>query len=89
MVTKPTKPKAAPVAPAVAISPTTAAIPALPASATPVTTPTTPVVANTGDPSLATGANYQSACDNLVEMGFQLDQVKAAMRGIFYSIYIL
>jgi UV excision repair protein RAD23 len=34
--------------------------------------------------SLATGSNYQAACDNLAEMmGAPLDQVKAAMRAAF------
>lgn len=80
MVTKPTKPKPVVVQTPAVATPTPAAAPAISSAAA---TPVTPVATGGGDSSLATGANYQSAVDNLVEMGFPLDSVKAAMRAAF------
>ncbi|KAK5669703.1 UV excision repair protein rad23 [Batrachochytrium dendrobatidis] len=94
MVSKP-KPVAAP-APVVAPAPVTPAVPvtptvpvaptATPASAVPpadsVDTPVNPETLTTTT-ALATGAVYENAVSNLMEMGFPRDQVTHAMRTAF------
>ena len=95
MVSKPkaktpaTAPATNPVSAPLATNPVSATPATNPVSAPPATTPataTTPVVATTPATtfsSLATGAEYESAVNNLIEMGFPRDQVVAAMRAAF------
>ncbi|KAL2914429.1 UV excision repair protein rad23 [Polyrhizophydium stewartii] len=77
-------PVAAP-APAATPAPAAAAAPAAPAAAAaaaPAPAPATPSVADTSS-TLATGAVYENAVSNLVEMGFPREEVVRAMRAAF------
>lgn len=50
---------------------------------TPVAQPTPTAQPTDTTTSLATGASYDSAVANLTEMGFEVEQIKAAMRAAF------
>ena len=81
----PATPATNPVSAPLATNPVSAPPATNPVSAPPATTPataTTPAPATTFS-SLATGAEYESAVNNLIEMGFPRDQVVAAMRAAF------
>ncbi len=71
----PTTPQSAPAAHAASTTPAP--------SDTPATTTATPAPSATGNTGLATGAVYESAVSNLVEMGFERAQVVRAMRAAF------
>ncbi|KNC97430.1 UV excision repair protein Rad23 [Spizellomyces punctatus DAOM BR117] len=83
-------PAAAPAAPSAPIASTAPTVPSTPATPTPAsaasdtTTTAVPVEGGSFDAStLATGSAYGSAVQNLVEMGFERDQVVRAMRAAF------
>jgi UV excision repair protein RAD23 len=83
-----TKPKTTSAAPSPAVSVPTPALPTPPVPPTPPTPPSAPAPPNPPSggfdlSSLATGAAYETAVGNLVEMGFPRDQVLAAMRAAY------